>query len=544
MPNLLLCAALAALPFQAPREAVPVDSAIVEVTVYSGFASVKRRAELPAGGGSFVLSGLPRAIDPGALRVKSEGGEVVGVELRERLRRDVPDARVAELRERVRTLERELEAVQDEGRVLAKLAAHVGRLLGDSKDGPREGEGRVSVEAWEENFTYLSAKLADVRKRQRENGWSAEEVGLRLTDARLELGRFEDSGAVPVYDLIVDAFGAGEGPNALEVEYVVANAGWVPAYDLRAPKNLADVELVYRARVWQRTGEDWRDVDLLLSTAQPQRGAQGPEPRPVWARLEDPRVRKAVPRQRVSYDDFDAGDVAAGEAPTLGAVFAGVDDQGISVRFRLARKETIESRDQPTNVLIGRARVDTRPEHYTAPAVDPTVWLRARATNTSDWVMLPGRAAVYFGADFLGHAQLPGVQREEEFTLHLGPDPGLIVERTKLQDLTEEPGVFGSKTTLTEAWRINLKNRGAFSRAADGSVRVFVHEVLPKTKDDRIEVSIENVRPALATSERWKKEREEKGVLTWAVRVPKGGGTTIDLTTSIEYPEDAELVRD
>ena len=90
---------------------------------------------------------------------------------------------------------------------------------------------------------------------------------------------------------------------------------------------------------------------------------------------------------------------------------------------------------------------------------------------------------------------------------------------------------------------LELENNGAFTGRSDGAVDVIVQEVLPRPRDDRIKVTIDEVKPKLAEDERWKKEREEKGVLTWIVRVPRGAKSTIELTTEIAYPEDMKLVR-
>ena len=407
-------------------------------------------------------------------------------------------------------------------------------------------EGRVAPDVWEANFAYLRGKLEALGGEGRELQDRIEEQRLQLADARLELGRFEGTGGVRLRDVVVDVITSGTGAAALEVEYVVGNAGWQPYYDLRARKDLSVVELAYRAKVWQRSGEDWREAAILLSTAQPQRGAQGPEPQPVWLSLLDPSTARMTGARRRSMSDVVGSDSDAAPEKSMPAEpppFAAVQSEGLSVRFRLPRAETIESRDQPTTVLIGRADLVVTPEHYCVPALDPTVWLRARTVNTSDWVMLPGRAAVYFGADYLGHAWLEAVQLEQDFTVHLGPDPGLVVERTQIEDLKEGSGLFSSKESLRESWRIRVENHGAYSNRADGAVDVIVHESLPRPRDDRIEVTIDKVRPRPREDERWKKEREEKGILTWILRVQRGGELTIELTTEIGYPESMSLVR-
>jgi len=554
----LFLATLLPAPRAVQQEPRPVDSSIVEVTVYGGSASVRRRANLPGGDGKFVLRGLPAGLDPDSVRVRLAGGEVVGVEVRERFQQNVPDERVKDLRERIRALEREIAVLDDDKSVRTALLDHIGRLLKQEERVHQDEveQGRVNPEAWEANYRYLGGKLEELKQELRDLAAKREEKDLALNDLRLELGRFESAGGVQLKDLIVDAIvanagGAGAG-SALEVDYVVGDAGWEPYYDLRAKKDLSGVELAYRARIVQHTGEDWREAEILLSTAQPQRGAQGPEPQPIWLGLYDPRAKRG--RQAPAEESLElkglayGGDSnliapAASEPEAAKRAFAGVESEGISVRFRLPRKETIESRAEPTSVLVGRTDLTLAPEHVCVPALDPTVWLRAKAKNTSEWVMLPGRAAVYFGADFVGQAWLVAVQVGQEFTLHLGADPGLTVKRTQLADLHEGSGVFSSRATQKESWRIEVENHGAFSERPDGAVDLIVQEVLPRPKDDRIKVTLDDVKPKPSEDERWKKEREETGVLTWLLRVPKAGKSLIELTTEIAFPEDMKLIR-
>jgi uncharacterized protein (TIGR02231 family) len=547
---LALLHVLPATPLAPPEAEIALDAPIVDVTVFSGSASVRRRAPLPAADGTFVLPGLPHGLDPDSVRVRCTAGEVVGVEVRERIETSVPDERIAGLRDAVREVERAIAVLSDERSVLESMEEHVHRLLRHEEQTHvgEVREGRVDTAAWEENFRYLKGKLTTLRGELRELGWRSRDKELELRNLQLELGRFESSRGTNVRDVVVDVIRTAEGEGTIEVEYVVGNAGWMPVYDLRARQDLSRVELVYRAKVWQRSGEDWKDVDVVLSTARPRRGARGPEPRITWLDLFDPRAVTAETSRRALRSLGYAGEEtkAADKAPVASAgvpLYADVSDEGLSLRYRLARRETIESRDQPHTVLVGRESLRVAPEHYCVPAFDTTVWLRAQARNTSPWVLLPGRAAVYFGNDFIGHADLDEVQLDQELTLHLGPDPGLVVSRTKLDDLREASGMFSSKATLVEAWRIEVENHGAFTPRADGAVQVIVHEALPRATDDRIVVKIAEVTPALQEGERWQEMREEKGALTWILRVPKGGKQVIELATEISYPENRKLIR-
>jgi len=534
-----------------------LESRLVGVTVYGTRAAVRRTVVVPPGGGEWIIRGLPRSMDPDSVRVRFDGGEVVGVESRERFQTVVPSERVQTLRLRLVEMEYAHAAIRDEADVLKRLERHLDRLFAQEEQG-HAGDvqtGRADPAAWEANFQFLAAKLAEVKRQYREVGVRMTRSAAAIQDLKLELGRFESSGAVRLYDLLVDLLDdAGRG-GILEVDYLVSNAGWEAVYDLRTEASLSEVELVYRARIWQRTGEDWSDVDLVLSTARPNRGAQGPEPSPQWLDLLDPNK----PSARWAGGELRSLGYVENEADALGVepvaeasgapvtafrkAFAQVSSSGLSVQFRIPRKETIESRDLPTTVLVGRASLEVEPERYCVPAVDTTVWLRAKTTNSSPWAMLPGRASVFLGGDFIGQSMIGAVQVGEDLTLSLGPDPMVTVERIQLEDLTKKPRLFRSKQIQRESFKLVLQNHGAAGAGPDGAVSVIVHEVLPRARDSRIQVEMDGVSPALATGERWDKEREEKGIQTWVLPLKEGKKAEIRFSIEILFPEGKVLQR-
>ncbi|HJO27334.1 MAG TPA: DUF4139 domain-containing protein [Planctomycetota bacterium] len=560
IPLLTLSVALSAIFQGAATAQQVVGSSITEVSVYGTSALVHRAAPLPdmqpGGEHTFLLPGLTRSLDRDNLRVNCAGGEVVSVEIKDRYVESPPDARLGGLREGLKELQRERAGLQDEAQVIEALGRHLDRLLKqeEAAHGREVGSGRPNPEAWDANYKFIGTRLTENRRQARAKGWGIEDVDRRIRDLELELGRLSNTSGTHVFDVEVVVVAHGGGPASLGLDYIVSSAGWRPQYDLRADKDARSVELVYRAQVWQQTGEDWSDVAVLLSTARPRRGAQGPEPRPSWVDIVAPEPRTAgiVAREQLRSLGYDgvpeeefydkaatAGRLGGGAATAR--PFAAVDQEGLSARFRLARRETIESRDQPTTVLIGRASLGAEPEYLCVPAVDTTVWLRGRAKNDSQWTLLPGRAAVFFGADFLGHATLEAVQPGAEFTLHLGAVPGLLVERTQIENLRKGPGFFGNKETLIDGYRIHLENSGAAAAADDGSVTVLVREVLPRPTDDRLDVDLAEATPAPSTDERWQQDADEKGIQTWAIPVPAGGSADIVYEVRIAYPRGEKI---
>ncbi|HZM00366.1 MAG TPA: mucoidy inhibitor MuiA family protein, partial [Planctomycetota bacterium] len=273
-------------PALAPADPTPLTAPITEVVVYGGAARVRRSAQLP-GSGVFAVQGLPGVLDPDAVRVRLSEGSVVSVEVDDRHALAVPDARVQELRARVEALLAERRVAADAQVVAAVTRDYFLTLLKEEAQEHQEeiGQGRVNAEAWEENLSYVDKGLQSAQAELRAVEKRLAELDTAIRDAQAELGEAE-SGDVFLRDVVVDVLSAAGA--TIDVEYLVGSAGWMPQYDLRTSADARSVEVGYRAKVWQHTGEDWRDCALVLSTAQPQRGAQGPDPRPIQVRIVQP----------------------------------------------------------------------------------------------------------------------------------------------------------------------------------------------------------------------------------------------------------------
>jgi TonB-dependent SusC/RagA subfamily outer membrane receptor len=62
----------------------------------------------------------------------------------------------------------------------------------------------------------------------------------------------------------------------LDVTYITNSASWQPFYDLRAESINAPINLMYKAKVMQSTGIDWKKVKLTLSSGNPNQNNTAP----------------------------------------------------------------------------------------------------------------------------------------------------------------------------------------------------------------------------------------------------------------------------
>ena len=108
-------------------------------------------------------------------------------------------------------------------------------------------------------------KLAEIREKQQKTADSIAHLKLKtITEAELKL----------------------QVPQACKVDftltYYVKNAGWYPTYDLRSEGVSQPLQLSYKANMFQNTKEEWKNIPITLSSANPNRSNIAPELRTYW----------------------------------------------------------------------------------------------------------------------------------------------------------------------------------------------------------------------------------------------------------------------
>ncbi|SIT07936.1 conserved hypothetical protein [Chryseobacterium ureilyticum] len=68
----------------------------------------------------------------------------------------------------------------------------------------------------------------------------------------------------------------------LGVSYIVSDAGWIPSYDLRAESVKKPLEMIYKGQIYQKTGQDWKNIKLFVSTYRPSYNQNRPILSPLY----------------------------------------------------------------------------------------------------------------------------------------------------------------------------------------------------------------------------------------------------------------------
>lgn len=257
-------------------------SKIVNVTVYPNSALVTREVEVPEGAGALelVVTPLPPQTIAGSLY--SEGTDGIRIlTTRYRMRPIQEDTReeVRKIEAQIKKLHGELQKLQSEIGVaeknlqmLAKLEDFTGATLKTlTEKGMLNAEATIALSKYVmEGRADKAQTLVNLQQKVQDNQEQTGFAHRKLRDLTAGTSKTERDAVIYV--------DKKEAAGKIKLNYLVDSSSWRPQYKLRADKKEnKPVQVEYLAAVIQQTGEEWGNVNISLSTAQPRLNAMPPD---------------------------------------------------------------------------------------------------------------------------------------------------------------------------------------------------------------------------------------------------------------------------
>jgi len=272
-----------------------VESRIDTVVLYQQGARVTRRLTLDCPDGKpptqLEIPQLPLSLFDPTVRVRVLSTDTPQADLsathvrvglwippREAPLETVDEAALRSLRQQVRTLESQLREHEWEMSILGSISIPPRPEPEEGKPPPPSPLGpRMALEQF--SHEGVQSRLTEVRKFREQLRRLNEEVAV-LEQKIAQASTAREVTAAELYKSVhvqLRHAGAALARAELSVEYFIPGARWAPSYQCRLSRDCREVELVMRALIAQHSGEDWRGVKLVLSTAAPMTWTELPE---------------------------------------------------------------------------------------------------------------------------------------------------------------------------------------------------------------------------------------------------------------------------
>lgn len=257
-------------------------------------------------------------------------------------------------------------------------------------------------------------------------------------------------------ELILELYTENPQQSELGVSYYVSNAGWIPSYDMKAKDTKNPLEIVYKGKIFQRTGQDWNNIKLMVSTYFPNPNQNRPILRPLYVRdyIATERSLSGYDKKEESvisntYQLMKSKSNSPADFPA-----ASVSEDQMNILYELNQSQTILSQEKEQFVILDKKQIGATYKYHVVPKQSNQVFLLALVKNWEQLNLISGEANIFFNDNYVGKTNLSTNYIADEFPISLGTDERIVVKRIKKQDKTETK-VLNSNKRIVEQYERN-----------------------------------------------------------------------------------------
>ena len=512
-----------------------ISTKIEEVVIFTAGAQVTHVGQfsLKAGENIIRIKGLPASLDPQSIQVKGNNAYTIMSTKHQIVYGDeMMSPRVKELRDSLEEMQFKLAEIQ-----MQRDNLHQERALLTNNYSIKGANSVITAEDIVEVADMLKERLKVIGYKGIE--LNSKESKIQETIAaiqnRLAVLQSNSSNNPSVIDLVL--MSKGESKSEVKFQYFVANAGWVPSYDLRAEDISSPIDFSYKARVFQSTGLDWEDVKLTISTGNPSVGGQLPVLNPWWLNMYDPSVADykrgkvkaeayglaapSVQRDMAVMDSEDMNGSLYNNFKTS-ASYTQVNNNAVNTEFSISIPYDIPSDNEGVEVVMQHDAVKADYRYVAVPKQDPSAYLMAFMTNWAQYGLLPGESNIYFRGTFVGQGYIDPAMANDTLMLNMGRDMSVVVKRDMVKDFCKS-GAWAGKKWVTKAYEITVKNQKTVP------IKIEIVDQLPKSNNSELEIVTEEISGA--------KLDEEKGELRWILDLTPNQIEKKPIRFTVKYPK-------
>lgn len=514
------------------------DVTVTQATVYLKGAKVTASTTINlVRGKNFVrLENLPRDLNPNTISInlpKTVDMMSVMPEMQSH-KPFVADAEELLLHEEIKKNQRQIDLLNLQIKTLNAEKAII-----DNNKQIVTHEKMTNVEQLEKLTAFYAKKVLEIENSLFTLNEKRQELLDKNKDINDKIIKRRPANKVLGYDVVLELDTKTDQAIEITISYLVENAGWIPSYDIRAKSDKKAVEINYKGKIYQNTGQEWNNIKLSVSSYRPNLNTQRPILHPMYVMEfvapqyhEVPAAHANV--QMNSYQNVGAvraDDAYANEELDAQlaepATWNAVTDSPLSVIYELHRKHSIPSKAEPQHVLLDNKEVPADYVYHVVPSISCEVHLLAKVKNWNELNLMGGEAFLFLGDNFVGKSIINSNYANDELPIALGTDERIVVRRTRLADKSETKK-RGEEEIGVHAYEITYKNNMGFD------IKLEILDQLPISMSPKITITEGLYEDA--------KYNETTGALLWTRELPAGKSGKITFSYKITHLKGLKIM--
>ena len=328
-----------------------------------------------------------------------------------------------------------------------------------------------------------------------------------------------------IYEVSADIEASQDGSYPYLIQYKDPRAYWNPLYEIRTLEN-DELSILFKAKIYQDTKEDFKDVKLSLYTGNPSLSNDIPvlNPEILDYYVPDKRAATSLMASRTAYDEV-LEEYGIQEEMTMAKV---VDPVGISnqkdtmMQYELNNTWDINS-DNEIVLDIEQKNIPCRYHVIAIPKLDDTGYLAAQVDVNDIDELIQSSATIYHDNTYVGEVYIDIDSDQDKYDISLGRDETIKIKRQQKKKYT-------SNVLLKNQKKVDYEYELTVNSTKNKNCQVTLIDQVPISQDKIIVVDIEQISKAQL--------EEQTGKLTWDFELQPKENKTFELKYSISYPKD------
>lgn len=589
------------------------ETKIREVIVFTEGAQVERIANvtIPAGRSEWVFSGISPQLEKQSIQVKTATGATVLS-----VNHQVNFFREQEIREDIRALEEKMQETEDKMELeksLVQVYKQEEAML--QKNQEIGGNNGIKTPDLKEALDFQRQKLTEVLQKQFESKKKVKHLEKEVYKIRQQLAEINQRKDRSTSEIFVQVSANKALQSEISIRYLVKKAGWVPTYDIRVKNVSSPIEVLHKANIFQQSGEDWKDVKLILSTGNPREKGTKPDLQPwllsyhamplmirgigtpdnlISGRVIDEKGKPVVSASIISKgnnmsaitdvnghfsiqqppgnntlvvsavgmqtteinanqgfininmlyattqleevvvsgymksDSYNGNDLP-GRMPKVKRldVPTQVTYQPITTQYEITMPYSIPNDGKVYTTEVQHYEVSAVFEYFSAPKIDPGVYLTAGITDWEGLNLMPGETNIFYEGAFLGRSFLDLSETGDTLSISLGQDKSITVNRKLMKEYSGKK-FLGSTKVDSRFYQITARNN------KQEKINLTIADQFPVSTEKEIQVERGDTKGG--------KSDDKTGNISWTISLNPKEEIIKSLEYKVKYPKDKKLI--
>ena len=533
----------------AQNEVKNLDTQIEEVTVFLDGAQIFRtgKTQLQAGRSELLVKGLSSLLDPNSIVVRGKGNfTVLGVENSNNYFTLTNDS-IQYLNWQNKQEELEEKVAKEDQAILVysqeKTALDQSMELRNTQTVQKSLEVKDLVDFFRSRSFEIYQKIEESQKRKKVLNEELSKLKMQMEGSSYNNPKYSTEVRILVN---ADQGGTAE----ILLSYVLRGASWHPEYDIRVNEVNKPMVVKSKAVVVQNTGENWKEVQMTLSTGTPNKSAIKPilnpyylnyysntyggymqeskaysntSPAPVAQAESLDRARSAMSYERQAKQKaearFDQGQQAS-------AIQVSQTEGATNISFDIKMPYSIPSDGKNHMVDIGETAIPAEYQYQAVPKLDKEAFLVAQVVDWDKYDLMQANANIFLEGTFTGRTVINPGNPGDTLSLTLGRDKGILIKREKVKDYSKNQSL-GSDKKVERKFDISIRNN------KKEAIKLVLEDQIPVSQNAEIEVEAMDLSGAELD--------ETTGHLKWEINLEPSKEQKIKFGYKMKYPKNASI---